>query len=106
MEEARCVSDLGSQYFWNFFRFEGNFFCCVLTLRKSNQKSPSGRRTLNTIVARRSSALFAAPSVAIFGLFLGAFRCHFGAEFKAKKCQGSKEYVKKKWTALPRKAGT
>ena len=82
MEEVRCVSDLGSQYFWIFFRFEGKFFLLRFNFEEIQ------------------------PSVAIFGLFLGAFRCHFGAEFKAKKCQGSKEYVKKKWTALPRKAGT
>merc|ERR1719220_2979250 len=99
-----CVSDLGSQIFCRRFQWRqrGKY---LLRFQEIAAKKPLGRWRLNTIVARRSSALLTAPSIAKKS-FLAVYRTicsQFGAKFKAKKCQVSGNYVKKKWTALPKR---
>lgn len=72
----------------------------MLRFQEIATKKPFARRRLNTIVARRSSALLTAPSVAkkLFWPFIG----QFAAIFFGKKCRVSGNYVKK-WTALPKR---
>jgi len=98
-----CVSDLGSQIFCRRFRRRqrGKY---LLRFQEIATKKPLGHRPLNTIVARRSSALLTAPSIAKKS-FLAVYRTicsQFGAKFKAKKCQVSGNYVKKNGRPCPK----
>jgi len=72
----------------------------LLRFQEIATKKPFARRRLNTIVARRSSALLTAPSVAkkLFWPFIG----QFAAIFFGKKCRVSGNYVKKNGRPCPK----
>jgi len=99
------VSDLGSQICcWRFQHQQRGKY--LLRFQEIRPKSSSGRRPLNTIVARRSSALLTAPSVAKnhFGRLCRTICSQFSAKFKAKSAKLA-ETMSKKMDGLARKEG-